>query len=242
MPAVLRALQILQRAVQAFFSHDISFKRNGKRVALVLENRAEQPGAPRNKPADLRAQREHEELALILRQLSALLSEQPETRRRCRHLVFVEHALDKKGLRALHKLPLDVLQPALEQLEALVTNWAPEGLANLRSKLAVTVIDREHMDPNAEADAYNTAMPLETPEPVEVPPLPSASEDTGAEDRALAAAYAALESTGRAQAPGQAVAVEMQGELASPSAKAVARAARRVPGALPEIKLRELER
>jgi hypothetical protein len=236
MSAVIRALQSLQRAVQAFFSHDISLRRSGKRVALVLESRNEPAATGRQRPADARAQRERAELALMLQQLGPLLSGEPDTRQRCRHLVFVEHALDKKGLRALHKLPLDVLQPALDQLEGLVTNWAPEGLANLRSKLAVAVIDREHMDPAAEADAYNTAMPLETPEPAEMRPAGGS-----ADDRALAAAYAALDAAGHGPARGEAVAVEMQGELASPSAKAVARAARRVPGSLPEIQLRELQ-
>ena len=104
----------------------------------------------------------------MLRQLGALLSEQPETRQRSRHLVFVEHALNKMGQRALYKLPLDVLQPALHQLQGLVTNWSPEGLANLRSKMAVAVMDREHLDPEAEAEVYKTSIPLETPAPVEV--------------------------------------------------------------------------
>jgi hypothetical protein len=238
MQAVFRVFKPLQRALRAFFSDDISLRRKGRGLAIVMQEKSKSGDAERKPAAGDAERREQDELLLILRQLSAVLSEQAQTRSRFRHLVFVEHALQKKGLRALHKLPLDVLQRALEQLEALVTNWAPEGLANLRSKMAVTIIDREHMDPAAEADAYNTAMPLETPEPVLPASAAAAADcgnDPGFDDAALAAAYAAL----GAAAP--AAQVDVQGELASPSAKAATRAAGRIPGALPEIKLRELE-
>ena len=241
MQAVYRVIKPLQRALQAFFSDDISLRRNGKKLAIVLEGKSAADGQQRKSPAEEAARREHDELSLMQRQLTALLSEQPQTRARSRHLVFVEHALQKKGLRALHKLPLEVLQRALEQLEALVSNWSSEGLANLRSKMAVVIIDREYMDPQAEADAYNTSMPLETVLPASEATAfedesADNSADNSADDLALAAAYAALGATAPT-AP-----VEMQGELASPSSKAVIRAAGRVPGALGEIKLRELER
>ena len=104
-------------------------------------------------------------LLLMLLQLAHVLADGPDTRSTLRHLVFVEHALNRKGLRALDKLPVDVLQRALEQLEGVVSNWSPVGLANLRSKMAVAIIDREHMDPEAEAEHYRTSMPMEAPEP-----------------------------------------------------------------------------
>ena len=235
MQAVSRVFQSVQRALQVFFSHDISLRRRGKGVALALEGRSDSKAGRQRPQRGDPTERERDELRLMLQQLADVLGDMPDTRRRCRHLVFVEHALDKKGLRALHKLPLDVLQPALAQLEDLVTNWGPVGLANLRSKMAVAIIDREHMDPNAEADAYNTAMPLDTPEAMA--PVASQAADAGlADDLALAAAYAALGAAAPATPP-----VDMQGELASPSAKAVARAAGRIPGSLPDIKLRELQ-
>jgi hypothetical protein len=130
----------------------------------------------------------------------------PETRQTMRHLVFVEQALAKKGLKALHKLPLDVLQHALAQLEGLVTNWSPVGLASLRSKMAVAIIDRDHLDHDAEADVYRTAAVLDAPCPRPVCAPESALGPS--DDDALAAAYAAL----GAVAPG---AVETQSELGS---------------------------
>jgi hypothetical protein len=167
----------------------------------------------------------------MLQQLRALLAELPQARQTLRHLVFVEQALAKKGLRALHKLPLEVLQRALEQLEGLVTNWSPTGLASLRSKMAVAIIDREHMDPDAEADAYRTVAVLDA-EPLQEP-LPQVESCT--DDDALAAAYAALGSL----AP-ETAAVELHSELGSPSARAVAPPPARAGDGV-EIRLRELQ-
>ena len=171
-------------------------------------------------------------------QLAELLSELPETRHTMRQLAFVEQALNKKGLRALHKLPLDVLQRALEQLEGLVTNWAPVGLASLRSKMAVCILDREHMDPEAEADAYRTAAVLDsTP-----PPAPAEPVHERSDDEALAAAYAALGALAPHSEP---AAIVTHGELNSRSARVLSREAQRPAfrdTAPPDsLKLRELQ-
>lgn len=211
--SIIRLLKGARTAVAAFFKHDLALKRADGGVHIVLRERAARPGKP-TKPASRQAaaaQREQDELTLMRSQLAALLAEMPETRETLRHLVFVEQALAKRGLRALHKLPLDVLQRALEQLEGMVTNWSPVGLASLRSKMAVAIIDREHMDPEAEADAYRTAAVLDT---MPVPPVVEVPDRS--DDEALAAAYAALGSV----AP---TGVEMHAELGSPSARAVSR-------------------
>lgn len=234
MRSLARLFDPLRVAAAAFFRHDLSVRRDGDAVKLVL---AERPrSAPARKPsrAEIVDRKEKEELVQIRAELAALLNELPETRQTMRHLVFVEQALAKKGLRALHKVPLDVLQRALEQLEGLVVNWSPVGLANLRSKMAVAVIDREHMDPNAEADAYRTAAILEPT--VSAPPKPA--EPTRSEDDALAAAYAAL----GALAP-EAAQVVMQPELGTRSAAPVTRFQNSTlpEEPLPEIRIRELQ-
>jgi hypothetical protein len=234
MRSLARLFDPLRVAAAAFFRHDLSVRRDGDAVKLVL---AERPrSAPVRKPsrAEIVARKEKEELVQIRAELAALLNELPETRQTMRHLVFVEQALAKKGLRALHKVPLDVLQRALEQLEGLVVNWSPVGLANLRSKMAVAVIDREHMDPDAEADAYRTAAILEPA--VSAPPKPAVA--TRSEDDALAAAYAAL----GALAP-EAAQVVMQPELGTRSAAPVTRFQNSTlpEEPLPEIRIRELQ-
>ena len=180
----------LRQAAVAFFKHDVALRREEGSVQLVLEERG--PGGQRVPTrAELAQKKEKAELALMLEQLAGLLDDMAETRQTMRHLVFVEQALTKKGLKALHKLPLDVLQHALAQLEGLVTNWSPVGLASLRSKMAVAIIDRDHLDHDAETDAYRTAAVLDSPMPEAPVPAP-VSEIGPSDDEALAAAYAAL--------------------------------------------------
>lgn len=225
-------LQRLNKGVAAFFTHDVEIKRAGTGVKLVLQQHPTQPAKPLTREEEA-ARRDKEELGLMRRQLAALLDELPETRQALRHLVFVEHAIGKHGLKALHKLPVEVMERALSQLEGLVTNWSPVGLASLRSKLAVAVIDREHRNPQGEDDIYRTAAVLDT-----MPADEAVEVSERNDDEALAAAYAALGHL----APG---AVELQGELNSPSARIVEREATKPAaqaGSAPDsIKLRQLQ-
>jgi hypothetical protein len=240
-----RLLNPLRQAAAAFFKHDLALRRGDKgAVVIVLEQRPAGGAKAKKAPTreELAERKEKAELALIRTQLAELLDTMPETRQAMKHLVFVEQALGKKGLKALHKLPLGVLQAALTQLEGLVTNWSPVGLANLRSKMAVAIIDREHMGTDAEADAYRTAAVLDHEPASQMPATPALPEvEVRSDDEALAAAYAAL---GDLAPPGVETAVEMQAELGSNSAKAVARDAARPsgqPAVADEIKLRELQ-
>ena len=211
-----RIFTSLRRAVAAFFRHDLALRRAPGGVHIVLQER---PTVGRGGPpsrAELVARKDQQDLTLMQQQLAELLNDLPETRSTLRHLVFVEKALQRKGLRALHKLPLDVLQRGLEQLEGLVVNWSPTGLAALRSKMAVAIIDREHCagSAEAEADAYRTASLVDSmPADASLDGL-----DVRSDDEALAAAYAALGDLAPAN-------VELQGELGSPSAKVLAREA-----------------
>lgn len=202
MSAFARIFKPLHQAATAFFQHDLTLRRADGGLRLVFELRSADDGAgavgtgKQPSRAQLQADKNRQELALIQAQLTDLLDSVPETRGTMRHLVFVEHALARKGLQALHKLPLDVLQQALEQIEGLVTNWSPAGLASLRSKMAVAIIDRQHMDPDAEADANRTAAVLEHAADAaglrDAAAAVPGTADAQREDAALAAAYAAL--------------------------------------------------
>lgn len=235
MRVLLKLFNPVRQAAVAFFRHDLALRKDPAGLQIVLEARTVAPASSKKPKVDSRtelaARKEKQDLAVILEQLGELLTAVPETRSALRHLVFVEHALQKKGVRALHRLPLDVLQKALEQLEGLVVNWSPVGLASLRSKMAVAVIDREHMDPETEADAYRTAAVMDTP-PIETD-QPEVS--TLSEDDALAAAYAAL---GNMVPSGE---LEFQGELGSKSARAVGPTLPRVMETAGNIELRELQ-
>lgn len=210
-----RWLAPLRQGAAAFFRHDVTLKRESGQLHVVLaERKAPQPVKAERVESERR--RRHEETMLVRAELAALLNDLPETRTTMRHLVFVEQAIAKKGLKVLHKVPLPVLKRAHEQLENLVINWSAAGLANLRSKMAVAIIDRENMDPEAEADAYRTAAVIDQrdgePAATDLPELnelaqlceedadgadsadglAAARQLPGDEDAALAAAYAAL--------------------------------------------------
>lgn len=135
----------LRNVARALFVSDITLRRDDKgQVKVTLEDRPPVSQARARSPAELAAERQKRELQLMLDQLAEVLGELPETRASMRHLVFVEYSLTRRGLKALRKVPIDVLRKALEQFESLVTNWSPEGLANLRSKMAVAIIEREN--------------------------------------------------------------------------------------------------
>ena len=229
----------LRQAAEAFFKHDLALRRDAAGLQIVLEARPATPKEPgkkakNGKPAPV--QREQEARALMLEQLSALLAEVPSTRSALRHLAFVEQALHRKGLRALDKLPLEMLKPALEQLESLVTNWSPVGLASLRSKMAVAIIDREQMAPEQQAAVEAETETNESRvEPPEIDARLLRDREANEEDKALTAAYAALSP----MAPTEEI--EFQMELGSPSSKAIAPRAASRPDAEVELQLRELE-
>ncbi len=223
-----------RRLYALVFRRHVTLRVDHGNVRVVLQERLATPA--KDQPptrAELAARRAQQEFNLMQQQLAELLNDLPETRTTLRHLDFVEKALERKGLRALQKLPVDVLQRALDQLEGLVVNWSPVGLAALRSRIAVAIIDRENQNPEAEADAYRTAAVMDT--------LPDSEFqdglDVSTDDDALAAAYAALGDL----APG--AAVDLQGELGSTSAKALARELTRAAGDAPvELRMPALQR
>jgi hypothetical protein len=237
-----RLFKPLRQAAQAFFRSDVTLRRDAEGLRLALEDRPPKGEDRTPSKAEAEARRKKRELELVLSQLAEVLDAQPDTRATLRHLVFVEHALRKKGMRALRKLPLDVLQRALDQFEGLVTNWSPEGLANLRSKMAVAVIERETGPADDEAGNGESGFDLSGIEAVLDTPAVEAAK---AIEKARQPDFAdstierlALEfGVGRPVARLAPESLELQGELGSPSAKA----ARRSAGAQPEMRITQLD-
>jgi len=89
------------------------------------------------------------------RDLYTLLEHHPASRQTMRHLDVIERTLRRTGIDAVEALPVKVLAKGLDELEALVWDWSVAGLAEVRSRLAVTVKRRRH-----EANAP-TASPFE---------------------------------------------------------------------------------
>lgn len=235
MSAVPSWFKPLKQIVDAIFRHDLALRRDAAGVRVVLNDRASSGGTGRSSPAEQAAAKEKQEVALMRSQLAAVLDELPETRQAMRHLAFVDQALGKKGLRALDKLPLDLMRHALDQFEGLVTNWSPVGLAGLRSKMAVAIIRRESMDTDEGPDSYRTSAMLEAAPPRDASGAVVLERE---DEEALEAAYAAYAAILNAPAPP--ATIEMHGELDSPSARA-ARTAAAGKSEPQEIKLRQLE-
>jgi hypothetical protein len=68
-----------------------------------------------------------------------MLEQHPSSRELVRSLALVERTLQLKGFNGVDQLPQKVLARALTELERLVWDWSPVGLAELRSRLAVLV-------------------------------------------------------------------------------------------------------
>jgi hypothetical protein len=104
-------------------------------------------------PADTRAgtretrlgarEEHHRRVRVMRRELYQLLEQHPSSRELMRHLDLVERTLRQEGFGAVNALPLRVIAKALQQLEKLVWDWTPEGLAELRSRLAMIVRTRQ---------------------------------------------------------------------------------------------------
>ena len=88
------------------------------------------------------------------RDLYELMQQHPTSRQLMRHLDLVERTLRHEGYAAVEALPVRVITKALTQLEKLVWDWTPVGLAELRSRLAVMIKTRQ---PEAEQEAASTA-------------------------------------------------------------------------------------
>jgi hypothetical protein len=151
MSLVTKTLAPVRRVAHQFFRCHLQLNlRDGVRVELVERRGVPQPPTV----AELAAERERAELAQIAEQLRQALDEDGDARHQLRHLAFVEQSLAQDGLAALYTVPVDVLQRALVQFEDLVSNWTPEGLACLRSRMAVALRERDPEEPETQAAAY----------------------------------------------------------------------------------------
>ena len=96
-------------------------------------------------PSSLRSQAREEKRSRdrqMKRDLFTLMEQHPSSRQLMRHLDLLERTLRKGGLAGVDALPIRVIAKALTQLERLVWDWSPVGLAELRSRMAVMVKTR----------------------------------------------------------------------------------------------------
>jgi hypothetical protein len=133
-----KTLKPIGQAAHLFFRSQLRLRlRGGLRVEF-----AESGPAASDSPAARADAARRAEFASMVGELAQCLDADPDIRPELRHLAYLETALLQQGLLALDTVPLDVLHKALDQFEGLVSNWAPRGLATLRSKMAVALNER----------------------------------------------------------------------------------------------------
>lgn len=135
--------------LKAQFSHSMQTMR---RLLQQPLDAGESARSPRSQAREERRQR----VRRMRRDLYQLLEQHPASRQLMRHLDLVECTLRVQGLTAVEALPARVIAKALVQLERLVWDWSPVGLADLRSRLAVIV-------KNQPIHAVAPAVPADTP-------------------------------------------------------------------------------
>lgn len=248
MSSILKPFTLIGKATRAFFKADVRLRRGEHGLEVVLDEsqrpRRATSGAKARKPANQIADPDRKTQDQMQASLARLLDELPENRTALRHLAFIEHALAKKGLRALYKVPYDVLKRALDQFESVVVNWSDEGLAALRSKMAVALIEREP-EIATPGPAAAASAPDSVPDSGALAvPVDLEGDDAAEAEAALMAAYGAMALPGLEFPPAadatDAPAVELHGELNSPSGKALAKAVRRGES-LPSADVRQRE-
>lgn len=200
MPSMPNPFTLVVRVLRAFFVSDLKLRRSGHGLRVVLDDgpagaTAASPTASDAASRSL-SEREKRELRQMRASLATLLDNQASARAGLRQLAYMDLALDKAGLRALHKVPYEVLRRAHDQLEGLVTNWSDAGLAALRSKMAVALIERE--PPTAAATAKDGSEPT----PSTVADAELARPETLVGDEAAEAEAALLAAYGSVALPG----------------------------------------
>lgn len=131
------------KTVRRFLQRPISVQNGGVTLGVPASN--------------LRAQARddhRQRVRRMRRDLYTLMQQHPTSRELMRHLDLVERTLRREGWTAVEALPVRVIAKALTQLEKLIWDWSAPGLAELRSRLAVMVKNRQ---PEAEHDAASTA-------------------------------------------------------------------------------------
>ena len=110
----------------------------------VTLGRTRQPSSRAHRAARRNAS-EKKELAAardINADLAWLLDQHEAARHLMRHLGYVERTLQRGGPQAMEALPVKILARALAELERMVIDWSPVGLAELRSRMAVALKNR----------------------------------------------------------------------------------------------------
>lgn len=106
---------------------------------LSLQNGAISLGVAHSTLIEQARSTERKHVRRMRADLFFMLEQHPASRDLVRALALVERTLQRHGFEGVDRLPQKVLARALTELERLVRDWSPVGLAELRSRLAVLV-------------------------------------------------------------------------------------------------------
>ena len=187
-----RWFEPLKQALLLFFKHDVSLQRDAGRVRLVLNSRSPADAQRAPTRAEQAEKRHARDLGQARTALARLLDGDEAPNASMRNLAVVEDALQRGGWSGLQAVPFDLLQQALSELEALITNWSDEGLACLRSRMAVALTARSGESDEVRAQKHRALSALKTPRALAARAIESAMAPVQDDDTALLAAYEAL--------------------------------------------------
>ncbi len=105
-----------------------------RRAAALIAEVAPEPRRAKRPPAAL--------LRSMRDELRHELARNAAEGRAYLQLARFERQFSKVGLRVLDAVPVDHLRRALREFESMVRNWSSPALADLRSRMAVTLADR----------------------------------------------------------------------------------------------------
>ena len=106
---------------------------------LSLQNGEISLGVARSTLIEQARANERKHVRRMRADLFFMLEQHPASRDLVRSLALVERTMQRSGFEGVDQLPQKVLARALTELERLVWDWSPVGLAELRSRLAVLV-------------------------------------------------------------------------------------------------------
>lgn len=109
---------------------------------IIAERSGTSPGAGSPPDADARAAPPAADQRRMRDALRNALDAHDGSRLTFRHLDRFERQFAIAGLRVVDHIPVDQLRRALADFEALVSNWSSTPLAELRSRMAVTLAHR----------------------------------------------------------------------------------------------------
>jgi hypothetical protein len=117
----------------------LRLKRQGLNFQVLLEDPLEHLAEIKREAAVA----DSSEAAALRAALKAVLDRHASSRKVLVHLRVLEKALRSRGLRAFEELPPELMRRAMFQLDTLVSDWSPAGLAALRSRLIAAMVKRE---------------------------------------------------------------------------------------------------